>query len=56
LTLPQPIPDLATGTSFFPAIPFPANIGTAGATVYPVLTLKYSGMTFSVPVPAVKVP
>ncbi len=56
LTLPQPVPDLATGTSFYPAIPFPASIGASGATVYPVLTFKYSGMTFSVPVPAVKVP
>ncbi|MFN0167416.1 MAG: fibronectin type III domain-containing protein [Bryobacteraceae bacterium] len=54
-SFPLPIPDLATGTSFYPVIPFPANVGATGATVVPIITVKYSGSTFAVPVPPVKV-
>jgi pimeloyl-ACP methyl ester carboxylesterase len=55
-SFPQPIPDLATGTSFYPVIPFSANLGASGSTVAPIITVKYSGSTFAVPVPPVKVP
>ena len=55
-SFPQPIPDLPTGTSFNPVIAFPTNVGASGATVAPIITVKYSGSTFAVPVPPVKVP
>jgi hypothetical protein len=55
-SFPLPIQDLGTGTSFSPNIPFPATLGTSGSTVYPTITVKYSGSTFSIAVPPVKLP
>lgn len=54
--LPQPTPDLSTGTSANIVVAFAANVAAPGSTVAPIITLKYSGATFTVPVPPLKVP
>jgi hypothetical protein len=55
-SFPLAIPDLAPGASFTPVMPFPGNLGASGTTVFPIVTVKYSGTTFSVSGFSVKVP
>jgi pimeloyl-ACP methyl ester carboxylesterase len=48
--VPLPIPDLGTGASFNPDIPFPTGLGASGAQVVATVTVQYNGLKFPLPV------
>jgi hypothetical protein len=49
--LPLPIPDLGTGASFMPEIPFPQALGASGARAVATVTVQYNGVKYPLPVP-----